>query len=202
MSSFFDDDAIILGKSSVFVLDEEEGKKQVNSFFDDDAEILTGQDTSSSDTLNQEHEAYKSEPKQSFLSFNLRKALLNQGVDPDTMEVVRPVQEMGFFEKVVRSFKGGDARMKMDLRMLEAAESETDIYASVRFEEVIYEQAVKANPIVAESLIERDVFNAAQAWGYCAARGDREAIAGGVVIGIIAALAIIKYFSGKRTVRL
>ncbi len=142
-----------------------------------------------SDILYQEHEAYQPEPKKSFLSFNLRKALLNQGVDPDTMEVVRPVQEMGFFEKVVRSFKGGDARMKMDWRMAEAAASDEDVFEQYRKEELLYERALAMNPIAqnqTHSIWEKAFFGAADSLAGMMYSWTDKAITGGLIAAAFA----------------
>lgn len=104
------------------------------------------------------------EPAKPTMRPSFRKALLNRGVDPDTMTVIRPVDTMGFFEKVVRSFKAGDARMKMDWRMSEAATSDSDVYDQYRQEEILYEQAVAMNPIAedeANNVFEKAFFGAA-----------------------------------------
>lgn len=125
------------------------------------------------------------------LSFNLRKALINQGVDPDTMQVYRPYSEMGFFERVVRAFKGGDARMKMDWRMAQAAASDEDVYQNYRQEELLYEQALALNPITqneANNIIEKAFFGAADSLAGMTYSMASKAVTGALAAGTVAAV--------------
>ena len=109
--------------------------------------------------------AVDAQPSNNPLSFNLQKALLNQGVDPETMKVFRSSADMGFFEKTWKSIKGGDAHMKMAWRMSMAAASDEDVFKQYREEEIIYEQALAANPIAQDktnNIFEKAIFGAAE----------------------------------------
>jgi hypothetical protein len=101
------------------------------------------------------------QPHKNVMSWDIQKALMNQGVDPSTMQVVDPTSQWGFFKKMVRSFHAGDYQMKMDWRMAQAAASDTDIYAQYKADEDVYRKATAINPIEGDNFFSKAFYGAA-----------------------------------------